>query len=95
MKKMLWLGWLALVLVGGWGCDTLQTRPEDERLSQAVMERLNQDSMVRRLMLSVVVADGVVTLRGNITDESVRLRAKSIAETTPGVTKVMDQTTRL
>lgn len=77
------------------GCDTLQsTSVEDQNLSQAVMERLSQDSLVRRQVLGVSVVNGVVTLRGTFTDEGLRVRAKSIAESTPGVVKVQDQTTR-
>jgi osmotically-inducible protein OsmY len=44
-------------------------------------------------MLNVSVANGVVTLQGIVTDEGLRARAKSIAEGTPGVVKVHDQTT--
>jgi osmotically-inducible protein OsmY len=95
MKKMMPIGLMSLmVLAGGTGCGTLQPRTEDEGLSQAVMERLHQDTLVRQQVLGVSVVNGVVTLRGNITDESLRMRAKSIAETTPGVNKVVDQTTR-
>ncbi len=95
MKRMLLMAGLVLMAVVGWtGCETLQPRTEDDGVSQAVMERLYQDNLVRRQVLGVSVVNGVVTLRGNITDESLRIRAKSIAETTPGVTKVVDQTTR-
>jgi len=96
MKKIIIVGGLmTMMLVAGLaGCDTLQPRTEDQSLSQAVMERLNQDSLVRHQVLGVTVVNGVVTLRGTITDESLRIRAKSIAESTPGVVKVQDQTIR-
>ncbi|MCX7007106.1 MAG: BON domain-containing protein [Kiritimatiellaeota bacterium] len=95
MKKMM-MGGLMTLVVAAWlaGCDTLQPRTEDQSLSQVVLERLNQDSLVRRQILGVTVENGVVTLRGTITDEGIRIRAKSIAESTPGVVKVQDQTTR-
>ena len=95
MKKIILAGLMVgLTMVGGVGCDTLQPGNEDANLSRAVMERLNNDSLVQRQGLGVFVANGVVTLHGTITDESIRIRAKSIAESTPGVVKVQDQITR-
>ena len=87
---------LALMIsgLGLVGCGTMPTPSEDSSLAQAVLERLYQDNLIRRQGLGVSVTNGVVTLHGAITDETLRMRAKSIAESTPGVSAVQDQTTR-
>jgi len=95
MRKMMLGGLVAAMAIAGVsGCASLQPRTEDAGLSQAVLERLYRDSLVQRQVLGVSVENGVVTLRGTVSDESIRMRAKSIAESTPGVIKVVDQTTR-
>lgn len=95
MKNIVRRGILMVILgLGLAGCSSLPPPVEDQSLKQAVMERLDQDILVRRQVLSVSVQNGVVTLRGTITDEALRLRAKSIVQSTPGVVEVQDQTTR-
>jgi osmotically-inducible protein OsmY len=95
MKKIILAGLMVgLTVVGSVGCDTLQPGSEDANLSRAVMERLNNDSLLQRQALGVSAENGVVTLRGTVTDETIRMRAKSLAESTPGVVKVQDQMIR-
>jgi len=93
MKRMI-LGCMALIMVGLTGCGSLPPPVEDQSLAQAVKERLDQDDLIKRQLLGVSAHDGVVTLYGTVTDDALRLRAKSIAESTPGVMSVKDQTTR-
>ena len=84
----------ALLGVGLAGCSSLQSSGDDN-LRLVVLERLQQDDLVRRQMLSASVQDGVVTLHGVIHDEGVRIRAINIAQSTPGVNKpVQDQMIR-
>jgi osmotically-inducible protein OsmY len=95
MKKMMLGCAVVAVLVAGWtGCDTLQPATEDQNLTQSVIERLYQDKLVGRQVLGVTVQNGVATMRGSITDEGLRARAKSIVQSTPGVVEVKDQTFR-
>jgi len=95
MKNMMRVCAIAAVWVAGLaGCDTVQPRTEDQGLTQSVMERLYQDNLVSRQVLGVTVQNGVATLRGSITDEGVRARAKAIVQSTPGVVEVKDQTIR-
>ncbi|TAN39172.1 MAG: BON domain-containing protein [Verrucomicrobia bacterium] len=76
------------------GCSTLSST-DDQDLQRIIMERLNQDNLVRRQMLNVTVQEGVVILRGVVNDETVRMRAVSIVQGTPGVQKkIQDQTVR-
>ncbi len=96
MKNMLYgyVGAMLLAVAGLVGCDTLPPATEDSNLTQIVIERLYQDKLVSRQVLGVTVKNGVATLRGAITDEGLRARAKSIVQATPGVLEVKDQTIR-
>jgi len=94
MNKLRKIFLCALVGVGLAGCSSVQPSGDDN-LRQAVMERLQQDDLVQRQLLSVSVQDGVVTLHGVIHDEGVRMRAISLTQSTPGVNKpVQDQMIR-
>jgi len=88
------IGCLVALGISFAGCGTLSPT-NDRELQQAITERLGQDDLVRRQMLSVSVQAGVPILRGVVHDEAVRARALSIAQGTPGVEKkVQDQTVR-
>lgn len=95
MKKLILGCSLAVAWVSGLtGCDTLEASTGDQNLTQSVIERLYQDKLVSRQVLGVTVLNGVATMRGAITDEGVRARAKAIVQSTPGVLEVKDQTIR-
>lgn len=96
MKKIMLGCAMAAVWVAGLvGCDTVQPKAEDQNLTRIVMERLYQDDLVSRQLLKVNVENGVATLRGSITDEGIRARAKAIVQSTPGVVEVKDETVRV
>ena len=92
MKKIILGCAMGVALLAG--CDTLPPATEDQNLTQSVIERLYQDKLVSRQVLGVTIKNGVATLRGSITDEGLRARAKSIVQSTPGVVEVKDQTLR-
>jgi len=95
MKKLMWGCVLTVVAgLGLAGCGSLPPPVEDQGVTKAVMERLYQDELIRRQVLAVSVQNGVATMHGTITDEALRLRAKSIVQSTPGVTEVLDETSR-
>ena len=94
MKKQ-WLAWSLAGLLGwyGAGCGTLPT-DTDQELKSEVLHRLNQDDLVRREVIGVTVSQGTVTLFGNVSDDTLRMRAVGIAGGTPGVQKVDDRLQR-
>jgi osmotically-inducible protein OsmY len=82
------------------GCSTMDaSRPEsmsqaDSDVRSAVRDRLREDAVTSRTLFGVVVDSGVVTLTGVVSGPEVRARAVAIAEGTPGVSRVVDQTSR-
>ena len=69
--------------------DSSLTPSNDRDLVNEVQNRLQQDSITRNDTFSVDTRDGIVTVRGVVTD-TVRLRALGIVTSTPGVVKVID-----
>ena len=64
---------------------------DDERLATYVQARYQTDSSIRASDITVSAADGVVTLRGTVPDESAREHAVSLARQVKSVRKVDDQ----
>jgi len=93
IKKTVCRGVAGLVLLGLAGCAT-PVLDENQVLSNAVVYRLNQDDVLRRSVISVTAAQGVVTLMGTVPNDALRLRAIGIAQGTPGVQKVEDRLQR-
>jgi osmotically-inducible protein OsmY len=63
---------------------------DDSAIRSAIMSGLDQQSWAPTTTLNVTVSQGVVDLRGTITDEDERRALCVIAENTPGVTAVRD-----
>jgi len=88
---------MALLLVLGLllGCNkkadnTPQTAPPtDTQLSQQVAERILQDPTLKNRNVQVESKDGVVTLRGEVDEESEKASAERIAGQVPGVKQVV------
>jgi len=77
------------------GCASLEVDSgDDSNLAAQVSQRLSTDPVTAALRLGIAADDGVIILSGRIDNPSVRLRALSIARSTPGVTDVEDQTVR-
>ncbi|MGD9613749.1 MAG: BON domain-containing protein [Kiritimatiellia bacterium] len=80
------------------GCAALEGRDlaaeptSDEGIAAVATSRLNDDSMVGRATLSVVVDNGLATLYGTVPDEAARQRALQIVRGTPGIFDVLDRT---
>ena len=78
------------------GCtsmDSARLSPDpDQALARAVMDRISLDPMMKNPAISASSSGGVVTLRGVVTDDAQRSRALSITRSTPGVSRVVDQT---
>jgi len=60
----------------------------DAVLFRAVQERLLEDEKLEDVAISAQVSDGVVTLRGEVSDPKLRDRALEIARGVPGVVEV-------
>jgi len=63
----------------------------DAVLFRAVQKRLLEDQKLQDVAISAQVNDGVVTLRGEVSDPEVRDRAIDIARGVPGVVDVQSQ----
>ena len=77
------------------GCTTTgqQTAPAytDQEITDEILNRLGDDTLVRDVPFSVQVRNGVVIMRGMVNADSIRARALGIAQGTPGVVAVYDQ----
>ncbi|HOW98312.1 MAG TPA: BON domain-containing protein [Kiritimatiellia bacterium] len=94
-SKMLILLGMAVVLGAG-GCATTPGPADDkaladERLTQEVERRLEEDPVTAPFSFGVFVRDGVVIMEGAISSSYVRSRAIGIARATPGVQNVLDK----
>ena len=92
-KRSVWGSLVGLTLLWATGCTTLPL-DDDQGLRNAVLQRLNQDELIRRTMINVTARQGVITLMGQIPDDALRLRAVSIVRGTPGVREVEDHLRR-
>lgn len=82
-------GLALLALMAMAGCGTLAESAGSD-VAADVRGRLSDDPLTSRSIIAVSVMDGVVTLDGRVPDESVRMRAKSIARGAEGVRGVVD-----
>lgn len=70
-----------------------QGTPSDNKIYDAVRERLANDPDVKGAGLDVTVKDGAVTLKGTVPDEKAREKAEKITKKVKGVTSVINQLT--
>jgi len=68
------------------------TKPNDAQLATTIKAQMFSDPQTEDSGLQVAVKDGVVTLSGTVPSDAARYEAYKLATTTPGVTKVNDQT---
>jgi len=68
------------------------TKPNDAQLATTIKAQMFSDPQTKDSALQVAVKDGVVTLSGTVPNDAARYEAYKLATTTPGVTKVNDQT---
>ena len=63
----------------------------DDAIEMQIRSALSEDPVTRMAVIPVSVRGGIVTLRGNVKEPSVRMRAESIARGTTGVVSVENQ----
>lgn len=63
----------------------------DDRIYDAVRQRLANDPDVKGADLDVAVKNGVVTIKGTVNDEHAREKAEKITKKVKGVTRVDNQ----
>jgi hypothetical protein len=89
-------------VLGGWAPSALSPeaqadrsaegpQPGDEALADAVRRELQEDAMTTDLAIEVEVNDGIVHLRGHVTDLEDAEAAESVASEVPGVREVRDE----
>ncbi len=84
---------IAAVALGMTACAT--NRPADEQLDDGVISsrvdaKLTSDPQINPFNIDVDVIDGVVTLRGEVTDPNAREEAEKLARDTRGVRRVVN-----
>ncbi len=105
MNKVLIIVCLLGLLAGGVsGCAALtdsanrrasaDMSERDLRVSQDVLNRLQDDNVTGHLSIGVESRDGVVTLYGSVPDDVTRLRVISVVRGTPGVVSINDRLMR-
>lgn len=67
-------------------------KSNDAQLATTIKAEMFSDPQTKDSGLQVDVKDGVVTLSGTVSSDAARYEAYKVATTTPGVTKVNDQT---
>ena len=65
-----------------------QNTNSDDRIYDAVRQRLANDPDVKGADLDVAVKNGVVTIKGTVSDERAKEKAEKIAKKVKGVTRV-------
>ena len=80
---------LGTVAVFAMGC---AQKSNDAQLATTIKAEMFSDPQTKDSGLQVAVKDGVVTLSGTVSSDAARYEAYKLATTTPGVTKVDDQT---
>jgi osmotically-inducible protein OsmY len=96
MKKWIARSMMFAVLAAGFlsGCSSLPgsgaSLSPDAQLVADVRDRLSSDPVTGRYNISVTASGGVVTLAGNVADNSVRVRAKDVVRSAEGVKGVVD-----
>jgi hyperosmotically inducible protein len=69
------------------------TRPDDARITSSIQSKYYLDDRIKARKINVTSSGGVVTLSGDVADESERAEALLLARTTEGVTRVEDSLT--
>ncbi len=84
---------LALTLALGVAAGLAAEKPPltDDLLYDRVMRRLANDRDLKTTAVAVEVKDRVVTLRGLVDSEKLRLRAEQVVRKTEGVKKVVNE----
>jgi hypothetical protein len=72
-----------------------EARPTDEQIRQRVHERLTQQSFIADASLTVSVADGIVTLAGEVPTEIERGEITELVRTIPAVRHVRSEQLKL
>ncbi|HEV2616194.1 MAG TPA: BON domain-containing protein [Candidatus Acidoferrales bacterium] len=67
-------------------------KADDAQLATNIKAQMFSDPQTKDSGLQVAVKEGVVTLSGTVPSDAARYEAYKLASTTPGVTKVSDQT---
>lgn len=70
---------------------TAQKQLTDDEIHDAVMRRLANDRDVKGGGIEVEVSSGVVTLRGKVREEKLKVRAERLTMKVKGVTKVVNE----
>jgi len=85
--------WVCLLLLAAFPFTLIQARKKvsDDELFDNVRRRLANDVQVKGGTLEVNVAQGVVTIRGTLESEKLKLRAGKIAGKVSGVMKVINE----
>lgn len=68
-----------------------QNTSSDDRIYDAVRQRLANDPDVKGADLDVAVKDGVVTIKGTVNDQRAKDKAEKIVKKVKGVTRVENQ----
>lgn len=68
-----------------------QGTPSDNKIYDAVRQRLANDEIVKGAGLDVVVKNGEVTLKGTVPDQKARDKAEKITRKVKGVTSVVNE----
>ncbi len=68
-------------------------RADDDAIFDKVRQRLNNDPDVKGSRLTIEVKDGVVTLKGTVTEERFKAKADKITRRVAGVKDVVNQLT--
>jgi hypothetical protein len=70
---------------------TIDRRPGDEALADAIRRELREDALTTQLEISVDVRAGVAFLRGHVDDLEDTDNVAEVASRVPGVRQVVDQ----
>jgi hypothetical protein len=68
-------------------------QPTDEAITTQIKAKMFSEPGLKAASLNVTAKNGIVTLSGELPDETARLEARTIASQTPGVKQVIDSTT--
>ncbi len=74
------------------GCGTIG-KPTDEAIVTGIQGKMFSEPALKASSITVAAKDGVVTLSGQLPDETARQVAQKIASEANGVSKIIDQTT--
>ncbi len=89
-------GMVAVALLVGAGCASLSGEAliGDAAVEAEAQARLSGDTLAGRTPVGVSVQGGVATVTGSLRDAGEKARVLAIVKGTPGVTSVIDRTTR-